>query len=97
MNTPTENAYQELHSDSTIVFETIETKQITYEYQFTEKIQKEFENWKLEVLETTDEKPTELEMLQYFKNLHVIGFSSYRSGGADVEIQNITVNSYIRN
>ena len=96
MNTPTENAYQELQSDSTIVFETIETKQITYEYQFTKKIEKEFELWKLEVLETTDEKPTELEMLEYFKNLHVIGFSSYRSGGADVEVQKIVVNPYER-
>ena len=96
MNTPTENAYQELQSDSTIVFETIETKQITYEYQFTKKIEKEFELWKLDVLETTDEKPTELEMLEYFKNLHVIGFSSYRSGGADVEVKKIVVNPYER-
>lgn len=92
MNTPTENAFQELQSDNTIVFETVETKKISYEYQFTNQIKEKFENWKLEVLELTDIEPTEHEMLEYFKKLKVIGFSSYRAGGPDIEIKNIIVN-----
>jgi hypothetical protein len=90
MNTQSENDYQELHSDNTILFETIQTNKISYEYQFTQEIQKQFENWKLEVLELTDAEPTKLEILTYFRNLDVIGFSSYLSGGPDMEI-NITI------
>jgi hypothetical protein len=92
MNTPTENAFQELQSDNTIVFETIETKKVSYEYQFTDQIKEQFENWKLEILETTDIEPNENDILEYFKKLNIIGFSSYTAGGPNIEIKSIIVN-----
>jgi hypothetical protein len=91
MNTPTENAYQVLHSDNTIVFETIESNRVSYEFQFNNQIEEQFENWKLEILETTDAEPTNLEILTYFKNLGVIGFSTNHSNASNIQIH-ITIN-----
>lgn len=89
MNTKSENNYQTLQSDNIIVFETIETKKIIYEFQFTDEIKEQYENWKLDFIQLTDCKPNEYEILEYFKKLNVIRFSTY--GNTDVVINEIFI------
>jgi hypothetical protein len=72
MNTASENAYYELMSGSRINFKTIETKEVEYDFKITSEIMDEFNKWKLEITQLTDQEPTELEMLEYFKKVDTI-------------------------
>jgi hypothetical protein len=72
MNTEAENAYYELMGSSRINFKTIETKEVEYDFKITPEIMDEFNKWKLETTQLTDEEPTELEMLEYFKKVNTI-------------------------
>ena len=94
MNTPSENAYYELMSSSRIHFKVIETKEVEYDFKITSEIMNQFHQWKADTLETTDVQPTELEMLNYFKNLRVLscGPSGYGPKIEVVEIKIIDVN-----
>lgn len=89
MNTKLENDFQTLISDDMLVFETIQTKKIIYEFQFTDEIKKEYENWKLDILQLTDQKPDKYEILEYFKKLNIISFST--NGNTDVVIDDIFI------
>ena len=74
MNTQGENDYYQLMSGDRINFKTNETKEVEYDFQITPEILEQFKNWKLDILETTDNEPTSLEILNYFKNLGLLGF-----------------------
>lgn len=50
-------------------FKVIEKRVVEYDFKITPEIMNDFENWKCNVLETTDVLPTELEILNYFKEL----------------------------
>jgi uncharacterized protein YjbK len=76
MNTPSENAYQELFSGPRMKIVTTETRTRTYDIQISKDILNDFENWKIEFLQDTDEQPTELDILDYFKSISTIRFSS---------------------
>jgi hypothetical protein len=89
MNTNAENDYKTLMSDDMLVFETIQTKKIIYNFQFTDEIKKEYENWKLDIFQLTDEKPNKNEILEYFKKLNIL--SSSTNGNTDVVINNIFI------
>lgn len=72
MNTPTENAYYELISGDRINFVIKETKEVEYDFKITPEIMNQFNQWKVDTLETTDIEPTELEMLEWFKKINTI-------------------------
>lgn len=84
MNTPSENAYQELFSGPRMKIVTKETRIRTYDIQINQDILNDFENWKIEFVQNTDEHPTELDILDYFKNLSTIRFSSDHSENLEV-------------
>ena len=90
MNTPSENAYYELMSGDRIHFKVVETREVEYDFQITPNIMVEFEKWKVDLLENTDILPTELEILEYFKNLRVIscGPAGY---GPKIEVVEIKI------
>jgi hypothetical protein len=94
MNTASENAYYDLMSGDRINFKVIETREVEYDFKITPEIMNQFYQWKVDTLETTDIQPTELEMLNYFKNLRVIscGPSGYAPKIEVVEIKIIDVN-----
>lgn len=96
MNTPYENAYWELMSGDRINFRAIEAREIEYDFKITPMIMNDFEKWKVDVLETTDVLPTELEMLEYFKQLPIIscGPSGYPSKIEVLEIKIIDTDEF---
>ena len=87
MNTVSENTYHDLMSGDRINFITKETKQIEYDFKITSEIMNQFEKWKIDVIETTDAQPTELEMLEYFKKLSTS--SSIGGLGPKIEVVEI--------
>lgn len=72
MNTPSENAYYELMLGNRITFVIKETKEVEYNFKITPEIMNQFNQWKVDTLETTDVEPTELEMLGWFKEIETI-------------------------
>ena len=72
MNTPSENAYYELMSGDRITFVVQETKVVEHDFKITPEIMNQFNQWKVDTLETTDVEPTELEMLRWFKKIETI-------------------------
>jgi|LauGreDrversion4_2_1035121.scaffolds.fasta_scaffold1185735_1 hypothetical protein len=66
MNTQGENNYQELFSGRRMKIVTRETRRKEYNFQITDDILEDFERWKADHLESTDELPTELDILAYF-------------------------------
>jgi hypothetical protein len=92
MNTPTENAYYELMSSSRMYIRTIETKVVEHEFKITPQIMDEFNNWKIDTLQATDEKPTDLEILEYFKKLSTI--SSSGGYGSEIKVEEIKLIDY---
>ena len=54
-----------------------ETKEVEYDFKITPEIMNQFNQWKVDTLETTDIQPTELDMLNYFKKVD----TSSASGG----------------
>jgi len=87
MNTPTENVYYELMSSNRMYVRTIETKVVEHEFKITPQIMDDFNNWKIDTLQTTDEKPTDLEILEYFRNLSTI--SSSGGYGSQIKVEEI--------
>ena len=75
MNTASENAYYELMSGDRINFIIKETKEVEYDFKITPEIMNQFNQWKVDTLETTDVEPTELEMLEWFKEIETISMS----------------------
>ena len=75
MNTASENAYYELMSGDRINFVVKETKEVEYDFKITPEIMNQFNQCKVDTLETTDIEPTELDMLNYFKNVDTISAS----------------------
>ena len=89
MNTPTENAYYELMWSNRMYIRTIETKLLEHEFKITPQIIDDFNNWKIDTLQTTDEEPTDLEILEYFKNLSTI--SSSGGYGSQIKVEEIKI------
>jgi hypothetical protein len=87
MNTPSENAYYELMSGDRINFIVKETKEVEYDFKITPEIMNQFNQWKVDIFETTDTQPIELEMLEWFKKL---GTPS-SSGGLEPKIEVIEI------
>ena len=87
MNTPSENAYYELMSSSRMYIRTIETKEVEHEFKITPQIMDDFYNWKIDILQTTDQEPTDLEILDYFKNISTI--SSSGGYGSQIKVEEI--------
>jgi hypothetical protein len=87
MNTPSENAYYELMSSNRMYIRTVETKVVEHEFKITLQIMDDFNNWKIDTLQTTDEEPTDLEILEYFKNISTI--SSSGGYGSQIKVEEI--------
>lgn len=89
MNTPGENSYNDLMSSDRIHFRAIESREVEYDFKITPNIMIDFEKWKIDMLENTDEEPTDLEILEYFKNLSTI--SSSGGYGSQIKVEEIKI------
>lgn len=90
MNTASENAYYELMSGDRITFVVKETKEVEYDFKITPEIMNQFNQWKVDTLETTDVEPTELEMLGWFKEIETISMGGGGLGPTE-EVMSIKV------
>jgi hypothetical protein len=84
MNTPGENAYQELFSGQRMEIITREVVTRTHNIHINRDILNDFEKWKLEFVENTDAHPTEMDVLNYFKDLNTNRTYSDVSTGFEV-------------